>query len=504
MTVRLLLALLCISLAAACGGGGGGGAAANGAPNFTSATTASVVENAAGVIYTAAATDPDGDALTYSIAGGADAALFSINAQSGALSFLAAPDFELAADADSDSIYSVQIAARDAASAATLTLAVTVTDRPGALGFRRLATGLAGPMFLAPIGRSPLLYLAERAGVVRIFNPRTGQVSPFLDISSEVSTAGERGLLGLAVAPDFATSGALYLHINNLNGDTEIRRYRTAPGNPLVADPTSGDVILRVTQPAQTNHKGGWIGFGPDSLLYIALGDGGGSGDPFGNGQNPNTLLGAVLRVDPRGDGFPADTSRDYLIPPNNPFAVSGGAPEIWLTGFRNPFRASFDRDTGNLFIGDVGEGAIEEVDLARPSDGGANYGWNLYEGTQPFPVGSAPAPTTGLTFPIAQYPHGTGAFEGRTVVGGYVYRGPIAALRGHYFFGDFINRRIWSISVGMVTPGVTIVNTQFTDRTMAPDAGAIGSFVSFSEDARGNLYMLDIDGEIFVLTESD
>lgn len=512
MGVRHWLVLLVAALTAACGGGGGGGdgggGGSNAAPVFTSAAVDSVAENTASSFYTATATDADGDTLSFSIGGGADAARFAVAAQSGALSFVSAPDFELAGDANADNIYAVRLAVSDGTAAATLDLLVTVTNSAGVLDVRRVASGLAAPLFLTAVGQSPLVYVTERAGVVRVLNPSTGQLNatPFLNISSEVSTAGERGLLGFAIAPDFATSGDVYLHINNLSGTTEIRRYRAVAGNPSLADPTSGNVILSVAQPADTNHKGGWIGFGADGMLYIALGDGGGAGDPYNNGQNPNTLLGAVLRIDPSADAFPSDPNRDYQIPTSNPFAGGGGAPEVWVYGLRNPFRNSFDRANGNLYIADVGQGAIEEIDLARPSDAGANYGWNLYEGTQAYPTGSTPAPTAGLTFPVAQYPHGTGALQGRSVTGGYVYRGPITSLQGNYFFGDFINRRIWSIPVSSISQGTTLSNAAFVDRTaaFAPDAGAIGNIASFGEDARGNLYILDIDGEIFVVTEDD
>jgi glucose/arabinose dehydrogenase len=505
-----VLALAWLAVLAACGGGGGGGGgddSSNNAPLLTSAAAAVVAESIAVSFYTATATDPDGDALVYSIAGGADAGRFSIGAQSGALSFITPPDCEVAGDANIDNVYLVRLRVSDGAAAATLDLTVTVTDTPGVLAVRRVVTGLAAPLFLTAQGQTPFVFVTERAGVVRILDPVTGQLNgaPFLNISAEVSTVGERGLLGFATAPDFGSTGVFYVHISNLSGATEIRRYRTSSGNPNVADPTSGDLILTVAQPA-SNHNGGWIGFGPDNLLYIALGDGGGAGDPFGNGQNPNTLLGAILRIDPSGDAFPADATRDYAIPAANPFASSGGAPEVWVWGLRNPFRSSFDRDTGNLFIGDVGQDAIEEIDLVRPSDGGANYGWNLYEGTAPYPPASPPAPTAGLTFPVAQYPHGAGPLQGSSVTGGYVYRGPVASLRGHYVFGDFINRRIWSIPTTAIAQGTTLDTAQFTDRTaaFAPDAGAIGNIASFGEDARGNLYILDIDGEIFVVTEEE
>ena len=200
-------------------------------------------------------------------------------------------------------------------------------------------------------------------------------------------------------------------------------------------------------------------------------------------------------------DSFPNDADRDYTIPAGNPFAGGGGAPEIWVRGLRNPFRVSFDRATGFLLIGDVGQNAIEEIDLARPQDAGANYGWNILEGTQPFPP---VRPAIGLTPPIAEYPHGSGAGQGNSVTGGYVYRGPIAALRGEYVFGDFISTRLFSFPANAAVQGSTLSNAQFADRTVewAPSGAVIGNISSFGEDENANLYVVDFDGEIFMIDE--
>jgi hypothetical protein len=268
-------------------------------------------------------------------------------------------------------------------------------------------------------------------------------------------------------------------------------------GNREQADPASGDAILRVPHP-RSNHNGGWIGFGPDDFLYIAIGDGGGSGDPDNNGQNPATLLGKILRIDPGRDGFPADDARDYDIPPDNPFASGGGAPEVFAFGLRNPFRNSFDPATGNLWIGDVGQNAVEEVDLLRPGDGGANFGWPIMEGTSPYRGGS----TAGLTPPVAEYVHGAGTRQGNTVIGGYVYRGNVQSLQGLYVFADFIRPNVWTLPVSSVSVGMTLPSSEFTVRNadFAPNAGAITNIASFGVDEDGNLYLVDLDGEIFVI----
>lgn len=490
---------------AACGGGGGGGDGGGGAnrpPSFTSPATATVQENTGGSFYTATASDPDADALTFSISGGADAARFRIDANPGALSFLAPPDFESPGDANGDNIYALTLAVSDGTASATLALTVTVTNSSGTIRARRVGSGFAAPLFLTGLpDNSGRVFVVEKNGAIRILNPATGvtQSTPFLDLTGTIAIDGERGLLGLALAPDFATSGVFYVYLVNASGAIEVRRYQSAGG---IATPGSANVILSIPHP-RTNHLGGWIGFGSDNLLYVATGDGGGGGDPDGNGQNTATLLGKILRIDVRSDAFPSDPNRDYAIPSGNPFASAGGAPEVWLYGLRNPFRNGFDRQTGNLYIGDVGQDAIEEIDLARSTDGGANYGWNRFEGTQPFVGGSS----AGLTPPVLEYPHGTNAREGDSVTGGYVYRGPIVSLRGTYIFGDFIRRRIFSAPVSSLIQGSTLSNAQFSERTTewAPTGPAtIGNISSFGEDQQGALYIVDFDGDIFRLDELD
>jgi glucose/arabinose dehydrogenase len=496
-------AVLALTLGS-CGGGAADPAPAptNRAPQFTSASAASVPENASGTVYTATASDPDGDAVTFAIAGGADAARFAITA-SGALSFTTPPDFEAPGDADRNNVYQVQLTASDGRLQASLTLAITVTDlTTGTFRVRRVASGFAQPLYLAPVpGSSGRVFVVEQGGRIRILNPATGAITatPFLDVSGSISSGGERGLLGFAPAPDFATSRTFYIYVTNAAGNTEVRRYRTMAGNLDVADPATADVILTFTQPF-ANHNGGWMDFGPDGFLYIGSGDGGSGGDPQDNAQNRNNLLGKILRIDVASDAFPADNARDYAIPASNPFAASGGAPEIYAFGLRNPFRASFDRVTGNLFIGDVGQNAIEEIDLIRPNEPGLNFGWARLEGTQAF-SGAAPA---GATPPVTQYGHGSGPRQGNSVTGGYVYRGPVEALQGLYIFGDFVSGAIWSLPAADLVQGQTVASASFTIRTTTfappPGQGTIDNIASFGVDAAGNLYIVDYDGEIFVI----
>lgn len=356
----------------------------------------------------------------------------------------------------------------------------------------RVATGLSQPVSaVAAPGDIDHLFIVERTGTIRVLDLRTGTTTTFLDVSSTITTIGEGGLLGLAFDPDYAQNGLFYVNVTNPSDDTEIRRYQVSSGNPLVADPASRLDIITVDQPAgRSNHKGGWLGFGPDGYLYIPLGDGGGGGDPDGNGQNPQSLLGKILRLDVHADAFPGDAARNYAIPADNPFVgTTGVAPEIWALGLRNPFRAGFDRDLGTFYIGDVGQGAFEEIDIGAA---GANYGWDVFEGPQGYQPGPL-GPGT-LTDPIHSY----GRSVGTTVIGGYVYRGESDGIQGDYFFADFSLGRVFTLRRQGSSWLVTERTAQIT-----PDAGAINNPTSFGEDALGNLYLVDIDGDVFRLTPS-
>ena len=274
-------------------------------------------------------------------------------------------------------------------------------------------------------------------------------------------------------------------------GNTQIRRYAVS-ANPDLADPNSAIRILAVAQPF-TNHNGGWLAFGPDGYLYIGMGDGGDAGDPGNRAQNTTLLLGKLLRIDVRSDDFPADPNRNYALPPSNPFAGGGGAGEAWAYGLRNPWRNSFDRLTGDLYIGDVGQGAWEEVDVQpAASQGGENYGWRCYEGNHPYDPNGCAAPAT-MVFPIHEYNHSGGKCA---IVGGYVYRGGgICDLRGTYFFADLCSNQIWSFEY----VGGQVVNFQERTAELAPIGGpAITTITSFGEDARGELYIVSQAGNVF------
>jgi glucose/arabinose dehydrogenase len=342
------------------------------------------------------------------------------------------------------------------------------------LSLRRVAAGFEAPLLVTSAGDgSGRLFVVEQGGRIRVLRDGRPNPEPFLDISSLVIAGGEQGLLGLAFHPEFASNGRFFVNYTDTNGDTVVAEYR-APGGSNRADPGSARVLLRLDQP-YSNHNGGDVVFGPDGYLYIGMGDGGSGGDPHGNGQRLNTLLGKLLRID-------VDRGRPYGIPEDNPFVERSGArPEIWAYGLRNPWRFTFDRETDDLWIGDVGQGELEEIDLARAGRrGGINYGWNVMEGTQCFspPDGCDPE---GLVRPVAVYPTGLGC----AVVGGHVYRGArFPALQGGYFFADFCAGVIFALDASRQGHREPVVLLD-TDHAIS----------SFGEDEQGELYVTDLQG---------
>ncbi len=489
--MRILLPVIFLTLAS-CGGGGGGGSAPpapNTAPSFTSLQTATVVENATAA-YQATASDPEGNALTFSIAGGADAARFAITA-AGALSFTPAPNFDLPTDADGNNVYAVQIRVSDGVNSAEQLVNISVSNSREGIAVQRVATGFSQPLFVSAIPGDSRVYVVEKTGGVFLFDPASGTRTQVLNIGN-LSTGGERGLLGLAPRPDHATSRKLLVVATAPDGAVEVREYTLG----LPQSSTAYLTVLSTPHGDFDNHNGGWIGFGPDGHAYVGIGDGGGGGDPQNNAQNPNVRLGKILRIAINPDPF-AGASPVYYIPaPGNPFIGGGGDRWIYALGLRNPFRASF---FGNrLLIGDVGQGAIEEIDMVSTTQPGRNFGWRFLEGTQIF-SGTAPA---GLTAPVAEYTHGTGPRQGNSVTGGYVYRGPVTSLRDRYVFADFVRGNIWTVPFASLVDGQTLASSQFERRNedFAPDAGTINQLVSFGEDNAGNLYIVDFDGDIFMV----
>ena len=343
------------------------------------------------------------------------------------------------------------------------------------LRLETVATGLASPVLLTSPPGDPRLFVVEQPGRIRIIEDGALRAQPFLDISGRVGSGGERGLLGLAFRPDYATTGEFIVNYTDTSGDTRVERYRVT-ADPDVADPGSGELVLAVDQPF-SNHNGGLVLFGPDGMLYIGLGDGGSGGDPQGNGQNHGTLLGSILRIDVAGE--------PYAVPPDNPLVgVAGARPEIWATGLRNPWRFSFDRTGGHLYIADVGQNQHEEVNVADAATGGLNYGWNIMEATHCF--SSSACDRDGLTLPVLEYGHG----EGCSITGGHVYRGnAVRGIAGHYFYSDYCSGWIRSFRYA---------NGVAADRTdWGLDAGQV---LSFGEDAAGEVYVLNAAGIVYRL----
>jgi glucose/arabinose dehydrogenase len=385
---------------------------------------------------------------------------------------------------------------------------VVPTAVPSCTTTERVTSGLSSPLYVthAP-GDANHIYIVEQGGKIKVMDLDTNNTTVFLDITTQVQSGGEQGLLGLAFSPDYETDDSFYVYYTRKpDFAQQVAEYKVS-ANPLVANPGSARPILAMSDPA-SNHNGGWMEFGVDGYLYISTGDGGGSNDEgtghtagTGNAQDiTDNLLGKLLRINPFGDDFPGDANRNYAIPPSNPFVGVTGDDEIWAYGLRNPWRCSFDRQTNDLWIGDVGQGAREEIDFQpASSDGGENYGWRLREGSiqTPGSVGG-PAPA-GAIEPIYDYSHGAGQFQGNSVTGGYVYRGPIADLQGKYFFGDYVTQKVWSVT----RDGATF--TDLTDWTaqFAPNQGSIDGISSFGEDAQGNLYIVDLDGEIFRVVQT-
>jgi hypothetical protein len=337
----------------------------------------------------------------------------------------------------------------------------------------------------APPGDTLRLFVVEQGGRVRVIRRDSLLATPFLDVRGKISSGGEEGLLSLAFHPQYATNGRFYIYFTNEAGDIRIVRYAVS-ADPNVADSLSGDTVLAVAHPGQSNHNGGLLAFGPDGKLYAGLGDGGGGGDLDTNAQNTSRLLGKLLRLD-------VDGTTGYAIPPDNPFVTDPNARgEIWAIGLRNPWRFSFDRQTGDLYIADVGQGLWEEVDVAAaPAAGrGVNYGWDVMEGRHCYPGGTCNQ--SGLTLPVLEYSHG----DGCSITGGYVYRGTrVPALAGHYLYSDYCTGFIRSFRY---MGGQAI---DLRDWTAQLDPG--GNVSSFGEDGRGELYVVVHGGDLYRVVEA-
>lgn len=339
-----------------------------------------------------------------------------------------------------------------------------------------------------------LLFIVEQAGKVFLHNQATGKTekTPFLNIAKGVSRKGnEQGLLGFALAPDYAKSGRVYVNYSNNKKDNEIVRYTVAdPSKDLVCDPKTGELLLTFKQP-YGNHNGGYLEFGPDGYLYIGTGDGGSSYDPKATGQSVDTLLGKILRIDVSGPG-------GYAIPGDNPYAKGGGKPEILAYGLRNPWRCCWDGD--DFYIADVGQNKWEEINVVSSKElRGANFGWRLREGFHETPgkVGG-PAPS-GAIDPVLEYNHGLGDNEGLSVNGGYVYRGSVKELEGQYLYSDHANPRIWSFKY---QNGEATDKKDLTNVLSRPDGKRFTQLCSFGQDADKEVYLVEMGGAVWKIVD--
>ncbi|MEX1259208.1 MAG: PQQ-dependent sugar dehydrogenase [Gemmatimonadota bacterium] len=342
----------------------------------------------------------------------------------------------------------------------------------------QVASGLVDPVFLTAPAGDARLFIVEQPGRIRIVKNGALLPTPFLDITGPVQSGGEQGLLGMAFHTNYAQNGRFYVSYTGAGGHSVIERY-TASGNADVASPASGSLVLGVNQP-NANHNGGQISFGPDGYLYVALGDGGGAGDPGENGQNRMTLLGSLLRLD-------LDGAAPYSIPPGNPFANGAqGRPEIWAYGLRNPWRFAHDPPSGLLYIADVGQGEREEVNVVSEDAAAVNYGWNIMEGESCY--ASASCNQAGLTLPKLAYSHGSGSGRGCSVTGGYVYRGAeIPGLVGWYLYADYCGG--WVRALRYENGAVE------DDGEVVPPG--LGGITSFGVDGAGEVYLLVQDGRV-------
>ncbi len=340
---------------------------------------------------------------------------------------------------------------------------------------RVVADGFSSPLYLTAPPGDPRLFVVEQGGRIWILENGNRRPIPFLDVSSSITSGGERGLLSVAFHPQYSSNGFFFVDYTDVSGNTLIVRFSVSP-DPSIADPASAKQIMKIDQPF-ANHNGGLVLFGPDGKLYIGMGDGGSGGDPLGNGQNRATLLGDLLRID-------VDGGDPYSIPPDNPFVgMAGLRGEIWAWGLRNPWRFSFDEEAGLLYIADVGQNAWEEIDVADSRTAGLNYGWNIMEGSHSY--SSPPGTFTGLTLPVLEYSHA----EGCSVTGGYVYRGnKVPALTGMYLYADYCKGWIQSFEYER---GKAVSRRVW-------NTGSIGHVLSFGQDSEGELYVLSDNGRVY------
>ncbi|HKH62943.1 MAG TPA: PQQ-dependent sugar dehydrogenase [Flavitalea sp.] len=362
------------------------------------------------------------------------------------------------------------------------------------LGFTDLVnTGLSAPVEIANDGSSRL-FIVEQTGAIRIYNNGVLETTPFINLAGRILCCGERGLLSLAFHPQYSTNGFFYVYYTGSNGDITVERFKTDPANANVADPATGKILITISHTTNANHNGGHLAFGRDNYLYFATGDGGGAGDPPDNAQDIGSLLGKMIRINVTTD----DIAPYYTAPPDNPYFGTPTSELIWALGLRNPFRWSFDRANGNMWIADVGQNLWEEVNfVSTVTPGGItppnlNFGWDCFEGTHPYTDPSPRLPCAGTYVnPVAEYDH-TVANGGFSITGGYIYRGTAyPALAGHYIFADHISANVWLLPPNG-TAADTIMYRNLRD-----------SITSFGENAAGELFATTLNGRLFQVVAS-
>ncbi len=343
------------------------------------------------------------------------------------------------------------------------------------LKLQEVASGLNSPVHVTSPPADARLFVVEQPGRIRIIENGQLLAAPFLDITSRVGGGGERGLLSVAFHPQYATNGFFYVYFTGTDGEIRIERFTRTNANQ--ANPASAKVILTVAHP-RTNHNGGLATFGPDGMLYLGLGDGGGGGDPDHNGQNQTTLLGKLLRID-------VNSGDPYAIPSGNPFAGRTDAKqEIWAMGLRNPWRYAFDRGTGRLYVADVGQDAIEEVDVVTSTRAGVNYGWNTLEGSACY--NASTCTKSNFELPVLEYSHASGQCS---ITGGFVYRGSaMPELAGAYFYSDYCAGWVRSFAY----------NNGAASDQRDWSLGNVGNVTSFGEDGGGELYLTSSTGRVY------
>ncbi len=362
-----------------------------------------------------------------------------------------------------------------------------MTAAPASIRLDKVAEGFDQPLDVAvPEDGTGRIFVVEQGGRIRIVRDGTVDQTPFLDISDRISAGGERGLLGMALHPDYPSDGRIFVDYTDKDGNTVVSSFETSLDADVI-DPGTEKVLLRVQQP-YPNHNGGSVVFGGDGMLYIGMGDGGSGGDPQGNGQNLGTMLGKILRIDV---DVAAGNDGPYAIPEDNPYAdgADGARPEIWASGLRNPWRMRFDGATGDLWVGDVGQAAWEEVDVIRAGTGGLDLGWNVMEATHCYQPAQG-CDQTGLTLPVAEYGHDLGC----AIVGGVVVHDhTMPTIDGRYIFSDDCTGNIWVIDTG---------GAALRDPTLVLDSGRAISAIA--QDSTGAVYMTDLgSGELLRVAEA-